>query len=302
MIRHVVVSVVVGLVTCGAARAGAERQASALADVLRHLDAYLLRYESTLATVVAEEHYRQAVEDTSLPSGGQLTRTLISDYALARSPGGHAWTGFRDTYEVDGHPVRDRANRLQALMAEGSAESARQALRISRENARYNLGDDIVARTINVPTVALEFIHPRHRSRVSFEKRGEEVIDDVRAWVLSFRERARPTLLRTPDGKDRRARGAVWVDPVGGDVLRTDLSWEGAPDGYIVVHYGRDAGVGALVPETMLEEYRGAGGLITGKATYTNYRRFSTAARVLPAGETNLPAAASDPPAAHGPR
>ena len=279
----------------------AQAPSRTLHEVLARLDAYLGAYESTLATVVAEEHYQQAVEGTPLPPGG-LTRTLISDYALARSPGGHAWTGFRDTYEVDGHPVRDRANRLQALMAEGTAESARQALRISRENARYNLRDDIVARTINVPTVALEFIHPRHRSRVSFEKRGEEVIDGVRVWVLSFRERARPTLLRTPDGKDRRARGAVWVDPMGGDVLRTDLSWDGAPDGYIVVHYRRDAGVGALVPEAMLEEYRGAGGLITGKATYTNYRRFSTAARVLPAGERNLRPAASDPPAAHGQR
>jgi hypothetical protein len=107
------------------------------------------------------------------------------------------------------------------------------------------------------------------------------MVDGVRAWVLAFRERDRPTILRTPDGKDRRARGAVWVDPANGEVLRTDLSWDGRPDGYIVVHYRRDTGIGALLPETMLEEYRGARGVVTGKATYTNYRRFQTAARVI---------------------
>ena len=259
----------------------AQAPSPTLREVLTRLDAYLAAYESTLATLVAEEHYTQTVESSSSARGGRRTRTLISDYALARSPGGHAWTGFRDTFEVDGGPVRDRANRLQALMAEGSAESARQALRISRDNARYNLGEDVVARTINVPTVPLDFVHPRHRSRLSFEQRGEEMVDGVRASVLAFRERDRPTILRTPDGKDRRGRGAVWVDPANGEVLRTDLSWDGRPDGYIVVHYRRDDGIGALVPETMLEEYRGARGVVTGKATYTNYRRFQTAARVI---------------------
>jgi hypothetical protein len=257
----------------------AQAPSLSLRDVLARLDAYLATYESTLATVVAEEHYTQSVESSS--RGDRRTRTLISDYALARSPGGHAWTGFRDTFEVDGGSVRDRANRLQALMAEGSAESARQALRISRDNAQYNLGEEVVARTINVPTVALDLIHPRHRSRLSVEPRGEEMVDGVRALVLAFRERDRPTILRTPDGKDRRARGAVWVDSTNGEVLRTDLSWDGRPDGYIVVHYRRDEGIGALVPETMLEEYRGARGVVTGKATYTNYRRFQTAARVI---------------------
>lgn len=255
----------------------------ALRDVLARLDAYLESYESLLATLVAEEHYEQRLE-RPFPAGRRdpMYRTLRSDYALARSPGGHAWTGFRDTYEVDGETVRDREDRLAALLGEGSATSARQALRISRENARYNLGEDIVARTINVPTVALDLIHPRLRSRFSVDKRGEETVLGVGAWVVAFRERDRPTILRTPDGRDRASRGAVWIDPDTGEVLRTDLSWSGSPDGFIVVHYRRDERLGALVPETMLEEYRGAKGLITGEATYTNYRRFSTAARVLP--------------------
>jgi hypothetical protein len=266
-------------ITCTAAAFAG--QPLRLADVLARLDTYLERYEMIVATVVAEEHYSQALELTSSPEN-RLTRTLISDYALARATGGHAWTGFRDTYAVDGQPVRDREDRLLALMAEGSESAARQALRISRDNARHNLGEDVVSRTINVPTVALDLIHRRHRSRMSVEKRGEEIIDGRRAWVLSWRERDRPTILRTPDGRDRRARGAMWVDPATGEVLRTDLSWDGQPSGFIVVHYRRDERLDTLVPETMLEEYRGARGLVTGTATYTNYRRFQTAARVVP--------------------
>jgi hypothetical protein len=259
----------------------AAQPAPTLPDVLARLDGYLATYESTLGTLVAEERYSQWLEMSSSPSRGRQTRTLLSDYALARSPGGHAWTGFRDTYEVDGVQVRDRAGRLLALMADGSASSARQALQISRANARYNLGEDVVARTINVPTVALDFIHPRHRTRLAIGTRGEETVNGVRVWVVAFRERERPTLLRTPDGRDRRARGEVRVDPGTGEVLRTDLTWDGSPGGFVVVHYRRDDRIGALVPETMLEEYRGARGLVTGKATYTNYRRFETAARVV---------------------
>lgn len=259
----------------------ARAQEPGVREVLERLDAYLTQYESFLGAVVAEERYVQTVELPHSGPAAATTRTLLSDYAPARAPGGQAWTGFRDTFAVDGEPVRERDDRLLALIADGTADSARRALRIAHDNARHNLGEDVVARTINVPTVALDFIHPRNRDRLAFEKRGEEVIDGVRTWVLSFRERDRPTMLRTPDGRDRRARGAVWVDPHSGEVLRTDLSWDGAPAGFVVVHYRRDPRVAALVPDTMLEEYRGARGIVTGRATYTNYRRFETAARVL---------------------
>jgi hypothetical protein len=276
---------IAALVSLSVGALAAQAASATLREILERLDAYLIQYESFLDTVVAEERYVQTLELPESRPQAATTRTLLSDYAPARSPGGHAWTGFRDTYELDGHPVRDRENRLQALIAEGSVESARRALRISRDNARYNLGEEVVARTINVPTVPLDFIHPRHRSRLSFEKRSEDVIDGVRAWVLSFRERERPTILRTPEGKDRRAHGAVWIDPATGEVLRTDFSWDGSPEGFIVVHYRRDARIAALVPDVMLEEYRGAKGVVTGKATYTNYRRFETAGRVLTSPE-----------------
>jgi hypothetical protein len=251
-----------------------------LPDVLSRLDAYLVRYETQVAAVVADEHYEQRLE---LASGGAvLARVLRSEYALARAPGGQTWTGYRDTYEVDGRPVGDREQRLLALLADGAPDGPRQAMRITRENARFNLGEEIVRRTINVPTIALDLIHPRHRSRLSFTRRGDAVIDGRRLWALAFEERGRNTIIRTPRGGDRAARGGVWIDPQTGEVLRTDLSWSGGPPGFVSVRYRLEANVGALVPETMTEEYRTGKGTIAGRATYTNYRRFQTGARIVP--------------------
>ena len=45
-------------------------------------------------------------------------------------------------------------------------------------------------RTINVPTVPLDFTHPRHRGRLSFETRGEEVVDGVQGSVFLSSSRA----------------------------------------------------------------------------------------------------------------
>jgi hypothetical protein len=278
--------------------APASAQRLSLNDVLSRLGVYLQEYEQTLATVVAEERYVQELavnrwprnEDgtiviapgASVPPTERTTRVLLSEYALARAPGGQTWTGFRDTFEVDGKPVRDRDARLLGLLAEGSAESSAQAMRITRENARFNLGTEFVLRTINVPPLVLDLIHPRNRSRLRFSQRGEDTVEGTRVWIVGYEERTRPTLIRTPQGRDQVAKGTVAVDPASGRILRTALTWENGPAGSIEVEYRHDEHVGALVPATMVEQYRRSGAAtITGRATYTNYRRFQTSGRLV---------------------
>src|SRR5688572_6419339 len=223
-------------------------QQPSLNDVLARLDKYLLGYEQTLASVVAEERYSQSTSVIVRIGSPRVlqSRVLLSDYALARAPGGQTWTGFRDTFEVDGKPVRDREARLAALLASGTPESSAQALRIARENARYNIGEEVAARNINVPTVALDLIHPANRSRFSLSRSGGETIGGVATWRVVYTERSRPTIIRDHEGKDRRARGSIWLDPVSGKVFRTTLQWDGAPAGFITVTYEDDANVGAL--------------------------------------------------------
>ena len=99
-------------------------QTAGLRDVLARLDSYLLSYEERLATVVAEETYRQSVEHGSEANRSTTSRTLRSDFALTLTPDNKHWAGYRDTFDVDGNPVRDRDERLQRLLSDGAVGQA----------------------------------------------------------------------------------------------------------------------------------------------------------------------------------
>ena len=259
-----------------------------LKDVLSRLETYLTAYETELATLVAEERYEQWIQ----PAGaGPPTkrRTLTSDFGFLRLPARQEWLGLRDTFAVDGQPVPDRQGRLDRLLSEGSSDVQDLARRIVDENARYNLG--AVARTINVPMLALDFLGSRHRWRLSFHREGEERVDERTAWTVTFAERERPTLVRTPQGRSRPVRGTVWIDPMDGAVLRTVVNFDGAaedsPATTITVGYRRESTLDLVVPSEMREVYR----LKTGQdapeelhavARYTNFRQFRSSARIVP--------------------
>jgi len=99
--------------------------------------------------------------------------------------------------------------------------------------------------------------------------------------VLEFRERDRPTVVRTPDGRDQPSRIEALVDPLTGEIHRTTMSWERVK-GSIVVAYDRVPGIAVPVPVTMFERFTTPGGdEISGDATYSNYRRFETSGRLI---------------------
>ena len=258
-----------------------------LKDVLSRLDTYLTSYETELASLVAEEHYEQWIRRGNGPA--TTRRTLISDFGFLRLPGRPEWLGLRDTFVVDGQPVPDHQARLDRLLSEGSPDLPSVARRIVEENTRYNLG--MVARTINVPMLALDLLGPRNHDRLTLRKRGEDQLEGRAAWTVTFSEREHPTLVKTPDGHNRPAHGTVWTDPTNGAVLRTDLEFDAAgqdsPATTITVLYRSEATVGLLVPYEMREIYRmetntNAAEEIDGVARYTNFRRFGTNARVIP--------------------
>jgi hypothetical protein len=260
-----------------------------LKDVLSRLNRYLATYESELATLVAEEHYEQSMQ--SADGGPSATRrTLTSEFGFLRLPGRPEWLGLRDTFAVDGQTVPDhQRGRLDRLLTEGSSPRD-LARRIVDENARYNLGGP--ARTINVPMLALDLLGRRNQGRLSFKKRGEEQRDGRTVWAVTFEERQRPTLVRTPDGRDRPVRGSALIDPADGSVQQTGLEFDdgrggASPATTITVLYRREATLGLLVPYEMREVYRSrtnAGTLeeIDAVARYTNFRQFHTSARIVP--------------------
>jgi hypothetical protein len=250
-----------------------------LADVVARLDGYLEGYEERLANVVAEETYRQWVEQGPKDRRSTTSRILSSDFALTLTSERNHWVGYRDTFEVDGVPVRDREERLQQLL--GSGEIG-QAARIAEQNARFNLGNDLLARTINVPTFALEMMHPRFRDRVKVRRTGAEVLDGRSGWLIEFREQNLLTFVRTPQGDDQPSRVVALVDIQTGEVLRTALTWARVK-GSIAVSYGYAPGISVPVPIRMAERFvTGTGALVAGEAMYTNFRRFETSARIIP--------------------
>jgi hypothetical protein len=264
-------SIVCALLLLLPAAGGAQRPD--VDDVVRRLGDYIVSYESRLATVVAEEAYVQ----TLTAAGPRQQRRLTSDYVLTLASDRGTWVGFRDTFEVDGTAVRERDSRLQRLMSSGALS---QAARIAAENSRYNLANDVVTRNVNVPTFALEVLHPRNHRRLTFRRAATQVPDYPGTLDLEFRERERPTMVRRPDGRDNPMRGTLRVVTSTGEVTHTRVTWE-ALDGSVAVTYGRVEDIDVAVPLTMSEIFRRGDTTINAEATYSNHRQFRTSSRLI---------------------
>lgn len=250
-------------------------QAPDLANVLDRAERYVVEYEQRFSLLVAEEHYAQEAQPRRL--GRIVRRVLRSDYLLVQLESGGGWMPFRDVFEVDGRPVRDREDRLVRLFLESEGDARLdQARRIMEESTRYNVG--AIKRTINIPTLALLFLHHEVRPRFAFRQRGVETIDDREAWMVDFRETHRPTLVKTGNGRDLALTGRLWIDPATGAGLKTRMmASEPGLRAEITVTFRQDGELGLRVPDRMEERYRvrAPGEIdVSGVATYSNYRRF----------------------------
>jgi hypothetical protein len=266
-----------------------------LRAVMARAGAYVAKYQQDFSLLLADERYVQEVADaTKGPANGARgtpggagaateTRVLVSEFALVRveDAGRTLWLAFRDVVEVDGRPVRDREERLQRLFRTPPANALAQAQAIAFASARYNIGD--VVRTVNVPTLALEFLEPAAQARSRFRKAAEEMVDGVRAWVVSFEERARPTRIRTTRAQDVKTKGLVWIDPDTGRILKSELDpqFQRGLRARLTTAYAPDERLQMWVPVAMKEVYEMETRTLTGTATYTNFRRFETDVRLL---------------------
>jgi hypothetical protein len=194
---------------------------------------------------------------------------------------------FRDTFEVDGEPVRDRSDRLLDLFVHPSATGDEQIGRILDEGARYNIGS--IQRNINVPVVALTFLHPenRHRFKFGVKSRGGEGLKDLptsatfavstQVWVVDFRETDSPTFVRGRAGSDLPSHGRFWIEPTTGRILMSELVTESRDvHGQITVNYQSQPLAGLLLPIEMHESYwqKDDAFRTNASAIYTNFRRF----------------------------
>jgi hypothetical protein len=238
---------------------------------------YVTVYEQTFVGVVAEETYRQEVRGRAgTDSRGfavearSQRRDLKSDMLLVRAPADDRWMQFRDVFDVDGKPVRDRAERLAKLFLQPSASGQRQVEDITAESARYNIGR--VNRNVNLPVLALTVLEPQNRAWFSFK--GSRKSGSV--FELEYQEERGGTLIRTTGDQAMPSRGRFTIDLATGRVLSSELIAENRSlRAQIDVTYALEPSMGLFVPREMREKYAlKDGSIIEGKATYARFRRY----------------------------
>jgi hypothetical protein len=262
-------------------------QEPTLDTVLQRAGTYVVEFQRQLSGIVAEERYEQNVAASltlSRSSAGQVvSRVLKSDLLLVKPAGIDRWIQFRDVFDVDGSPVRDRSERLMKLFVEPSQSTAKQVEQIVEESTRYNIGK--MQRTINVPVLALVVLDPVNQSRFRFKRletpgrptTRTALANAASAWTIEFREVDKETIIRGDRGRDMPARGRFWIDPATGQVLASELIAEDVfIRGQVDVAYDLEPGIGPLVPVEMRETYdlRRDGSRVFGVATYSRFRQF----------------------------
>jgi hypothetical protein len=279
----VLVFALLSLALVHARPAAASPPAPRLEDVLAEGGRYVSRLEEDLAVLVADETYAQSL---FLGGGGSARdrRSLASDVAWVPTGDPMVWAFFRDVREVDGRSVRDREARLEQLFPSGPTPAGRErAQQILEESSRYNLG---TRRTVNSPTVALTFLHPRNQARFAFRMLGPEKKEGVATWKLRFEERSRPTLIRTFRGDDVPSRGLMWIDTARGALVASGL--ELRPPGLdpvsIETLYALDERIGFWLP-TRMRENCGSRWVTPGRleavARYSAWRRAQVEVQII---------------------
>src|SRR5262245_1489566 len=285
MRRLAVAALVIGAIAALSAQPTSPE--TTLAVVLKLTAAYVAEYQARLAGIVAEEIYSQSVT-RMFPAAGQRMpptpqqRALKSDVLLVRSEGEDRWVQFRDVFEVDGKPVRDRDQRLFKLFVEPASGSRAKAEAISAESARFNIGP--LWRTVNVPILALVFFEARNQPGFSHRRTKAGNLHELAGlaresdiWAIDYRETASRTLIRGAADRNVRSKGVMWVDASNGRVLRTEMdSGNAEVRAKIVVTYRSEPGVDLFVPGEMKEGYMLPRSMtrIEGTARYSHFRQF----------------------------
>lgn len=253
------------------------QEAVSLDELMRRVGRYVAQYEREMTNVVAEERYVQQASGT----GALAVRTMRSDVGIVLDPYA-GWMTLRDVFEVDGRPVRDREDRIAQLLMqrEANRNDPKVAEQIVKENSRFNLDppDMRLPRTINVPLIALKFVRLDNQARSSFriERRGTR--DGEPTVLLSFRERAKPRIITSPDEAD--AQGTVLVQAATGEVLETELRIAtGDTIAVLQTVYARRPPHPLRLPVSMKETYaitppRQVARTLEGEATYSRFRTF----------------------------
>lgn len=278
---RILASIAVVLALCGAAQPA---QDAVQATALEKLDRYLAEYEPRLSELIADEVFRQELPPlTSASTRPDVQRRLDSEVAFARLPGDESWIGFRRVIKVDGRSVVSSQQTLAGLLALGPSDRLAQAQLLVIQSSEHHLG---LPRTINMPNLPLELLQARYRSRFSISMGDGERVRGRDTVALMFAELAPPSIVAYGNRRDLLSQLQVWADRATGAILRARVRFtaNGVNDpSQLDVEFDDHKDLGLLVPVRMDERFpvsRSSAG--RGRATYSNFRRFQTSARIVP--------------------
>jgi hypothetical protein len=260
------------------------------ADLQQLAASYVDDYQKQLTAIVADEVYRQAIRGQDpVEEGAPRARMTRGEVFFLFAAAEREWMAIRDVRDVDGTPVTGAADVRETLR---TLDPGRVAERMKAYNARYNIGR--VVRNINEPTLALLVLDGTHRSRFKFKSGKARVVGGRALVPLSFRERERPTLIRSSAGAPIYTSGELLVEPGSGRVWQSTL--DASVDAIkvrLITDYSFDERLNLLLPTLFRERYEQgqppssrAGKrpvpyeLIEAQGEYSNFRRFEVFSRV----------------------
>ena len=245
--------------------------------------AYVAEYQRQLTSVLADEVYTQRILRQSPPEDTPRARRMESEIFFMFAPGTRSWMTIRDVIAVDGRPVADRPEIRTALSTRSATDVAAA---FKTYNSRFNLGRTF--RNFNEPTLSLLPLDVNHRPRFSFKRTKVEREGSDVFVTLSFTEKETPTIIR--DAKHGRifSKGELVVDAATGRIRRATLEAKTSEVTLkLTTTYSVDARLGVWVPAEFREEYERKSDsrtadseLVMCEASYSNYRRFETSARI----------------------
>jgi hypothetical protein len=260
----------------------AAAQEPPLASLLQRGADYTLHYEERFAVIIGDEEYEQHVEGRAYR--GARDRTIASEMMFLWLTGEKTWLSVRNVVSVDGHAIKDSQKRLDRLLSAAAPVGVAHLRRMRDEDARFNIGT--IRRNFNDPMFPLHFLEPETQWRFTFALAGQETIDGTATSKVTFDEQAQPTFIQ--DGtRNLPSHGILWMAD-DGRVLRTRFDVRDPARGLtaiVTVNYRPDQKLDMLVPVSMHEIYFAAGPAsehVECNARYSGFRRFETAARLVP--------------------
>ncbi|MCM3879208.1 MAG: hypothetical protein ND807_03780 [Vicinamibacterales bacterium] len=275
----------IALLTLAPVAGGASSQQGAIAgQLLDRATSSVEDFVSKFSRVVAEEQYLQEYlsaaygegSNSSFPGAPQVRerRRLKSDLLLVKLPQTGEWQVFRDVFEVDGRPVRDREDTLANLFLRSTdtSKAVDRAKQVAGASTRFNIRP---IGTLDHPFLALAFLQRDYHDRFQFTQRGRDTAVAPDADVLEFRETAKPTIVRGTGDKDVFAHGRYWISGSTGRILKTEIVLNAlGNESTTTARFEFDDRLGTQVPVEMRFRRAVPRSEVRGVATYGAFRQF----------------------------